>query len=315
MAETTECATCHIEHRGLNASLRPVDDRECATCHNFATLARHPEFAAVRAQATPGVGIKFDHDGTSSRRRRRAARPARCATSRPPNASGFAPMSFDRHCARATCRRAVRGDRPDPAGELWFRRRSCRRRGDAATAVDVQARGRKQVASGSRHRDSWMHLQRAAPSPRRSIAMAKRRSAGAACAALPICSSSRTCGRCTRRRRKNSRRRRRQLQREIATIEPALAAVRRAGSRRDSRERSTAAQTVAKLVAANRDGAKDRCARRTGRRRWHDAEAAPARRRGAGPVRAPQGRVHEAARTSITARAADDGAQDSAPPS
>ena len=61
-AEETACLTCHTEHRGREHRIAAVDDRECATCHTFSTLATHPEFASVRAQATAGIGLKFNHD-------------------------------------------------------------------------------------------------------------------------------------------------------------------------------------------------------------------------------------------------------------
>ena len=97
-AETTECVTCHTEHRGLKASLRDVDDRECATCHGWSTLAGHSEFAAVRAQATAGVGLKFNHDFHITEVRR--TRGATCQVCHQPtdDKKGFAPIDFDLHC-------------------------------------------------------------------------------------------------------------------------------------------------------------------------------------------------------------------------
>lgn len=97
-AETTECVTCHTEHRGLKASLRTVDDRECATCHGWSTLAGHSEFAAVRAQATAGVGLKFNHDFHITDVQK--TRGATCQVCHEPtdDKKGFAPIDFDRHC-------------------------------------------------------------------------------------------------------------------------------------------------------------------------------------------------------------------------
>jgi hypothetical protein len=155
-AEDTACATCHTEHRGLNASLRAVDDRECAACHNFASLARHPEFAAVRAQATAGVGIKFNHDRHIVEAQKATGAP--CAACHQPTSDrvSFVPMTFDRHCAACHAPKGTFED-SDPIGQdLIVAPANIPEPWRSTTSVQVQARGRKQIASGLRHRDGWV---------------------------------------------------------------------------------------------------------------------------------------------------------------
>jgi hypothetical protein len=155
-AEETQCASCHIEHRGVTASLRAVDDRECAVCHNFATLARHPEFAAVRAQATAGVGIKFNHDRHIIEAQKVAGAP--CAPCHQPTSDRvtFVPMTFDRNCAAC---HAPKGtfEESDPVGtELVVAPANLPDPWRGQTTVVATPRGRKQVISGLRHRDAWV---------------------------------------------------------------------------------------------------------------------------------------------------------------
>jgi hypothetical protein len=155
-AEETQCASCHVEHRGVSASLRAVDDRECAVCHNFASLARHPEFAAVRAQATAGVGIKFNHDRHIVEAQKVAGAP--CAPCHQPTSDrvSFVPMTFDRHCAAC---HAPKGtfEESDPVGtELVVAPANLPDPWRGQTSVQSTPRGRKQIISGLRHRDAWV---------------------------------------------------------------------------------------------------------------------------------------------------------------
>jgi hypothetical protein len=150
------CANCHTEHRGVSASLRAVDDRECAVCHNFASLARHPEFAAVRAQATAGVGIKFNHDRHILEAQKVAGAP--CAPCHQPTSDRvtFVPMTFDRHCAAC---HAPKGtfEESDPIGQdLVVAVADLPEPWRSQTSVTSAPRGRKQIISGLRHRDGWV---------------------------------------------------------------------------------------------------------------------------------------------------------------
>ena len=157
-AESLNCVQCHNEHRGLASSVRAVDDRECASCHEFSTLAGHPEFAVVRAQATPSVGLRFDHD-----RHLIKAQEARGATCQvchelTPDRRGFQPMVFERHCASChTTNGLLNGETdfippeflltPDLLPASW--------RGKTTPELRANPRGRLQ-ATGLQHRDSWV---------------------------------------------------------------------------------------------------------------------------------------------------------------
>ena len=93
-AEETACATCHTEHRGRANRVAAVDDRECASCHTFSTLARHPEFASVRAQATAGVGLKFNHDRHIIEAQSTRGTACQICHEQTGDRTGFVPMTF-----------------------------------------------------------------------------------------------------------------------------------------------------------------------------------------------------------------------------
>lgn len=59
----SECAACHVEHQGRNASLQDVSDRRCVTCHELdgGFADGHPEFA-FRSEGTPDrANLLFPH--------------------------------------------------------------------------------------------------------------------------------------------------------------------------------------------------------------------------------------------------------------
>ncbi len=99
-ATPVPCATCHDEHRGHAKPLADVDDRRCATCHDFASFGRHPEFAVVRARRGPDEGMEFSHfihlrEVTKLGGER--CTPCHVATD---DQVRFEPINFDAHCAR-----------------------------------------------------------------------------------------------------------------------------------------------------------------------------------------------------------------------
>lgn len=153
------CVQCHAEHRGRAHVLAAVDDRECSSCHVFRTLDRHPEFAAVKAAITTGVGLKFDHDRHLVEVA--AAGLDRCGSCHAPAAdqAGFEPIAFERHCR--TCHVDADGFvtgrtdpirpeyvlPPDRIPETWA----------AASEIEATpaARGRSEYGR-MRHRDPWV---------------------------------------------------------------------------------------------------------------------------------------------------------------
>ena len=59
----TDCRMCHTEHRGATASITPMTDAQCNTCHQvkFASFTRgHPAFAADYPHRVRD-GIRFNH--------------------------------------------------------------------------------------------------------------------------------------------------------------------------------------------------------------------------------------------------------------
>jgi hypothetical protein len=152
------CATCHIDHRGREFAMKAVDDRECGTCHQFRGLSAHPEFAAVRAQATAGVGIDFDHDRHIVEAQK--ARGETCATChrQTPDRRGFQPMSFDRDCASCHLKNGLfEGETDFVSPDLMLLPAEVPAellRGSNPT-IRTNPRGKRQ-AVGMRHRDPWI---------------------------------------------------------------------------------------------------------------------------------------------------------------
>ena len=157
-AAPLECATCHIDHRGREFAMTAVDDRACASCHAFRNLRSHPEFAAVRAQATAGVGIDFDHDRHILEAQK--ARGESCATchEQTPDRRGFQPMSFDRQCASCHLKNGLFESETDfVAAELMLLPSEVPPgvASGSAPIIRTNPRGKRQAA-GFRHRDPWM---------------------------------------------------------------------------------------------------------------------------------------------------------------
>ena len=157
-AEDVGCATCHTDHRGRAFALKNVDDRECATCHSFRSLSGHPEFAVVRAQASAGVGIDFDHDRHIVEAQKAKGGTCQTCHEQTGDRSGFQPLNFDRHCASCHLKGGLFESESDfvapefvvppsdvPAPAL----------GGSQVTLTTGARG-KVKAAGLRHRDGWM---------------------------------------------------------------------------------------------------------------------------------------------------------------
>jgi hypothetical protein len=155
-ADETSCLTCHTEHRGREHRVAAVDDRECATCHTFSTLATHPEFASVRAQATAGIGLKFNHDRHIIEAQTTRGTPCQGCHEPTGDRTGFVPMNFERHCASCHVPDGVFAESDPILGELLVPPANLPQTWRARTAAQLQPRGRKQVASQLRHRDGWV---------------------------------------------------------------------------------------------------------------------------------------------------------------
>lgn len=154
-AEAVPCVQCHTDHRGRNFKLRTVDDRECARCHGFASLARHPEFAVIKANIQTGVGIKFDHDRHVVEAVKKTGKPCEACHQPTSDLVTFEPLSFDRHCAACHTKEGfVTGSSDAIAPELLTLPADVP---SVATSVQVNdaARGRK-TFTNMRHKDPWV---------------------------------------------------------------------------------------------------------------------------------------------------------------
>jgi hypothetical protein len=153
IAPTVECAACHTDHRGRTTPLKHTDDRNCAECHDFASLKSHPEFAAVRAQISTGAGLSFGHQ----RHIAEAAKIGKkCEACHEPTADlvGFQPMTFDRHCAAChTKDGAVTGESEAVSPEFLTAANDASA-GRAPTQTPAEL-GRV-VLSGMKHKDPWV---------------------------------------------------------------------------------------------------------------------------------------------------------------
>lgn len=156
-APEVACATCHNDHRGQSFDMGRVDDRECTTCHQFRGLRGHPEFAVVRAMASAGVGLDFDHDRHVIEAQK--ARGATCQTCHEQTADrrAFQPLTFDRHCASCHTSGLFEATTGFVAAELMLQPSEIPAEALAGSnpVISVNARGRRQ-ATGLRHRDPWV---------------------------------------------------------------------------------------------------------------------------------------------------------------
>jgi hypothetical protein len=150
------CATCHADHGGRRRDLAQVEDVRCASCHTFASMATHPEFALVRAGKDAGAGIDFSHDVHL----RELAKTGgdRCLSCHTPTQDqrAFEPIAFDTHCAKChVLKRRPHAQRHRPP-QKWMDARggvAAARRGGA----DARRRRRTRRVTLERfsHRDAW----------------------------------------------------------------------------------------------------------------------------------------------------------------
>jgi hypothetical protein len=161
VAPTAACTACHVEHQGRGVPLKSVEDRECGSCHlnpdngrALTTLARHPEFAAVRAQIETGAGLNFGHLKHLQATVKQFGKRCEACHELTPDRSGFQPMTFDRHCG--TCHEhqdngVIPGDSEEVSPEYLLLDVA----GAPAPPTTAGDLGRI-VVSGMKHRDPWV---------------------------------------------------------------------------------------------------------------------------------------------------------------
>ena len=155
------CMSCHTEHRGRGFDLAAIDDRRCGSCHEFSSLARHPEFAAAKAEIQTGVGLLFNHEAHFTKGGLRGCEPCHRAT---PDLRGFEPLSFDRGCT-APCHFHVDTDgnlqrQPDPvlSETVLIPPPSQLMQPAAASRVQIVDDRGETLITGVSHRDPWLML-------------------------------------------------------------------------------------------------------------------------------------------------------------
>lgn len=98
-AATVDCARCHSDHQGRLFRMVRVDERDCAGCH-FRSMAKHPEFALVKAGVMKDEGIHFTHKRHIEEMKKANLEACQFCHEPTRDRKGFEMISFDRHCAR-----------------------------------------------------------------------------------------------------------------------------------------------------------------------------------------------------------------------
>lgn len=156
-AGAVPCVQCHTDHRGRAFKLRTVDDRECATCHGFASLAKHPEFAVIKASIQTGLGIRFDHDRHVVEAVKKTGEPCSACHRATADLVTFDPLSFDRHCAACHTQNGFVNGKSDAISPDLLTLPGQGEVMAVTTAVQLEPAARGRVAiTNMRHRDPWV---------------------------------------------------------------------------------------------------------------------------------------------------------------
>jgi len=153
-AAPVSCVPCHTDHRGRTTEVKSIDDRDCGRCHQFSSLGRHPEFAAVRAKISTGAGLSFGHQRHIAEAAKQLGK--KCEACHEPTADlvGFQPMTFDRHCRGCHTKDGfITGDTEAVSKDLLVL--SADQAGASPPAFEEGGRGTI-VLSKMKHRDPWV---------------------------------------------------------------------------------------------------------------------------------------------------------------
>ncbi len=152
-APDVACVACHTDHHGRQFALETVDDRQCGSCHQFSSLGKHPEFAAVKAKIQTGVGILFDHDRHIVEVAKASGKKCEACHEATADLVAFQPIDFDRHCAAChTKDGAISGDSEPVYPDLLAM--SADLAGAPVPPTQEAERGRI-IVTGMKHRDPW----------------------------------------------------------------------------------------------------------------------------------------------------------------
>ena len=153
-APDVACVACHTDHHGRRFELQTVDDRQCGSCHQFSTLAKHPEFAAVKAKIQTGVGILFDHDRHIVEVAEASGRKCEACHEATADLVAFQPIDFDRHCAACHTKEGnITGDTEAVYPDLLAM--SAELAGGARVPPTQEAERGRIIVTGMKHKDAW----------------------------------------------------------------------------------------------------------------------------------------------------------------
>src|SRR5262249_51203176 len=153
-AEPITCVPCHTDHRGRNVEVKRVDDRDCGSCHRFSSLARHPEFAAVKANISTGAGLSFGHQRHIAEAAKQLGKKCEACHEPTPDLAGFQPMTFDRHCRACHTKDGnVTGESEAVSADLLVL--NAQQAGAQPPAQTPAELGRITL-SGMKHKDPWV---------------------------------------------------------------------------------------------------------------------------------------------------------------
>ncbi len=98
-AASVDCEQCHGDHRGRHFPMARVDDRKCQGCH-FSSMAKHPEFALVKAKVMKDEGLHFSHKAHLKAMKKANLEECQYCHELTSDRRSFQPPSFDQHCAK-----------------------------------------------------------------------------------------------------------------------------------------------------------------------------------------------------------------------
>jgi mono/diheme cytochrome c family protein len=165
LAGERQCASCHVEHRGRDASLRDVPEQQCLSCHavrrpetsgqrfRIASFASHPEFRPLRDRLREAPGLEFTHDRHVREVRKKLDNVQPGATNEmtcgechqfETRAHDFAPISYDAHCA--SCHQADLAMEPVAEADVLA----------PETSGDLARSEGKVALRKAAHKDDWI---------------------------------------------------------------------------------------------------------------------------------------------------------------
>jgi hypothetical protein len=150
------CVQCHTDHLGRSSSLLAVAD-DCASCHGFVGLDKHPEFSVTQASRRPTGGLIFGHQQHLDEVKRTLGKGCEACHRPTADLSGFEPISFDQHCAVCHLKDGLLPGMTDPVAESLVTAVEQGASADAHNTISIRRPGRgRVVASGLIHLDPWI---------------------------------------------------------------------------------------------------------------------------------------------------------------